>query len=43
MVTKIGTGVDSDSMLDEVAGQGHRSKVKVTRLKKTRHFQDFLI
>ncbi len=42
MVTKFGTGIDLDDLLDEFAGQGHRSKVKVTRSKK-RHFQDFLI
>ena len=30
MVTKFGTGVDMGNISDEFAGQGHRSKVKVT-------------
>ena len=29
-VTKFGTGIDLDKILDEFDGQGHRSKVKVT-------------
>ena len=42
MVMKFGTDIDLDDLSDEFAGQGYRSMVKVTRLKK-RHFQDFLI
>ena len=33
MVTKFGTGIDLDQILDEFRGQGHRSKVKVIQLK----------
>ncbi len=32
-VTKFGTGIDLDDILDNFVGQGHRSKVKVTRSK----------
>ncbi len=39
---KFATGVDIDNILDEFAGQGHRTRVKVMRLKK-HHFHDFLI
>ncbi len=31
--TKFGGGYDLDNISDECEGQGHRSKVKVTRLK----------
>ncbi len=34
MVTKFGTGIDLDDILDEFDNKGHRSKVKVTRSKK---------
>ncbi len=33
MVTIFGTGIDLDDILEEFDGQGHRSKVKVTRSK----------
>ncbi len=31
MVTKFSTGIDLDNILDKFDGQGHRSKVKVSR------------
>ncbi len=33
MVTIFGTGIGLDDILDELDGQGHRSKVKVTKVK----------
>ena len=42
MITKFGTGIDLDHILDELDDEGHRSKVKVTRSKK-RDFQDFFL
>ncbi len=33
MVTKFGTEIDLDDLLDEFDAQGHRSKVRVTRPK----------
>ncbi len=41
MVTKFGTGVDIDNISDEFAGQGRRSKVKVTRSKKKTSFSGY--
>ncbi len=35
MVTIFGTGIDLDDILDEFDGQRRRSKVKVTRSKKS--------
>ena len=39
--TKFSTGIDLDDILEEFDGQGHRSKVKVTRSKHD--FHDFLV
>ena len=33
IVVKFGTGIDLDELSDEFDGQGHRSKVKVIKLK----------
>ncbi len=33
MVMKFGIGIDLDDIMDEFDGQGHRSKVKVTKVK----------
>ena len=33
MITKFGTGIDLDHILDEFDDEGHMSKVKVTRSK----------
>ncbi len=40
MVAKFGTRDDIYNISDKFAGQGHRSKIKVTGSKKL-HFQDF--
>ena len=42
MVMIFGTEIDLDDILDEFDGQNHRSKVKVTKVKKP-NFQSFLI
>ncbi len=42
IIKKFSTGIDFDYILYEFDGQGHRSKVKVTRSKK-RDFQHFQV
>ncbi len=39
MDLKVGTYIDVHHISDKFEGQGHRSKVKVTKVKKCRKFQ----
>ncbi len=40
MIKKFIAGIDLDDILNKLDGQGHRSKVKVTRLHDFRGFSD---